>query len=849
MSREQGATRLWALAGVLAVGAVLLEVLALTQLEPLQPGRSFPWIVLLLLFYVVEIDVVRVAFRRSSHSFSLSEIPIVLGLVFLEPALVPVLAVVGMGVALAVHRGHGRLKLAVNLGHIGLGLVVAVLVHRGLLGDANPLELRGWLSALAASQVAAWISMATILLAIKLSEGAVPRTRVQEVAVVGPLNTFVNTSLALAAAILYVQDPLAVWLLVGPTVTIYFAYRAYSQQRRRHASLEFLYESSRLLQQSPEIEEALLSLLEQARTSFRAGSAEVVVFPSDPDSAPLVTALDGDEPPDVMRPITDRTAVVTLEAAAENDALLLGRGESPNHPLRAYLTPRGFEDVLVAPLVGETRVLGLLVVGNRLGPADRFTVDDLRLFATLANHVSVSLEYGRLEKTLTQLTELKEQLRHQAFHDELTQLANRRLFTERVQDELRHRTAGLQCAVLFIDLDDFKTVNDSLGHQTGDLLLVEVAKRLYECLRPSDLAARLGGDEFAILLTAVRDVEDATNVAERINEALRRPFRLNGTRVTVRGSLGVALSAGADHEAEALLRNADVAMYRAKTSLKGQYAVFEPGMHDAVIERLQLRAQLEQAVDRQEFRVYYQPLIDLSDESVLGFEALVRWQHPERGLIAPAAFIGLAEETGLIVPIGRQVLQDAVEALVGWQARYPRSPRLAVTVNLSARQLQDHALIDDVRAAIESSGVTARDLTLEITETVAMQHTASNIERLRALKALGVRLAIDDFGTGYSSLAYLRRFPIDVLKVAKPFVDGIEEGTDDARLAQGIIELAHALGLTTVAEGIEHRKQHDRLREWACDVGQGYHYARPMPPEEVELLLSAQRGGVPVRPA
>jgi diguanylate cyclase (GGDEF)-like protein/PAS domain S-box-containing protein len=441
-------------------------------------------------------------------------------------------------------------------------------------------------------------------------------------------------------------------------------------------------------------------------------------------------------------------------------------------------------------------------------------------------------------RDVTDHKRLENELAHQAFHDSLTDLANQALFRDRVGHALtRAARQPNRLAVLFLDLDNFKTVNDSLGHTAGDELLVAVAGRLQSCLRPADTAARLGGDEFAVLLEDLGSDEDASEVAERIIETLRVPLSISGKEIFVRASLGIAF----DEEgtsADTLLRNADAAMYRAKREGKNGFRLFEPAMHSAAMARLELEGDLRRAIDNAEFVVHYQPTVSLASGRIVGFEALVRWQHPERGLIQPAEFIGLAEENGLIVEIGRWVLREACCRARNWQRAHPAQP-FGIAVNLSARQLGDRHLVGDVAKALTDSGLAAADLTLEITETVLMDDPDVAIARLRELKALGVKLAIDDFGTGYSSLSSLQHLPVDTLKIDKAFIDDVAMGVEASGLVQAIIRLARILALQTVAEGVEQPEQAARLEELGCSLVQGYHFARPVPPEEVEALLVA----------
>lgn len=441
----------------------------------------------------------------------------------------------------------------------------------------------------------------------------------------------------------------------------------------------------------------------------------------------------------------------------------------------------------------------------------------------------------------------EEQLQHQAFHDSVTSLANRALFKDRVEHALERQSRGDRpISVLFMDLDDFKTINDSLGHAAGDRMLAEVGERLKTCLRSADTAARLGGDEFAILLEdgGGQGVE-AAEVAARIMSALEAPFNLDEKEVFVRASIGIA-TASQDKEsgpdgAEDILRDADVAMYMAKEAGKARYQVFEPAMHETALRRLELKADLQRAVDHSEFFLNYQPIIELESGDISGLEALLRWNHPQRGVIPPLDFIPLAEETGLIVPIGQWVLEEACRQGKSLQERFPHDPPLYITVNLSVRQIQRPTIVDEVAHVLMETELDPSTLALEITESVMMQDMELSIQRLTELKALGVRLAVDDFGTGYSSLNYIRRFPVDILKVDKSFVDNVNEGGEQSALTAAIIELAGILKLLPVAEGIERADQLEKLLDLKCDLGQGFYFAKPLPMNEIDELLATRK--------
>ena len=426
----------------------------------------------------------------------------------------------------------------------------------------------------------------------------------------------------------------------------------------------------------------------------------------------------------------------------------------------------------------------------------------------------------------------EEQLRHQAFHDKLTGLANRALFQDRVAHALdRHRRDTDSVSVLFIDLDDFKTVNDSLGHACGDQLLRECAARLRHCLRPADTPARFGGDEFAILL---EDSDEATHldIAERILKAFEPPFALDDKEVFVHSSIGIATATLDDFASmtgpDTLLRNADTAMYIAKERGKARFEVFEPEMHEAATRRLELKVDMQRALENEEFELQYQPVIELSSGDISGFEALIRWNHPTRGIVAPLDFIPLAEETGLIVPIGNWVLRKACQFAAQLQSDFPDDPPRHVAVNLSARQLQHPEVVNQVRAVLAETALAAHSLILEITESAMMDDMEIAIARLNEFKTLGVQLAIDDFGTGYSSLNYVREFPVDILKIDKSFIDGLVDESPSSSLVATVLELARVLELKAVAEGVEGSDQLAHLQALHCDFGQGFLFAKPL---------------------
>ena len=450
--------------------------------------------------------------------------------------------------------------------------------------------------------------------------------------------------------------------------------------------------------------------------------------------------------------------------------------------------------------------------------------------------------FAKVTRDITERKVLEKQLHHQAFYDLLTELPNRALFMERLEHALSraNRRSG-KVAVLFVDLDNFKVINDSLGHKEGDQLLRAVAERLKPCLRPEDTAARLGGDEFTILIEDVTSVGEVVQIAERVADVLEPPFDLDEQEVFVTVSTGIALNDATQERAEDLLRHADMAMYRAKNKGKAHYELFRTNMEAEVQKRLEVESELRRALELEEFRVYYQPMVALESGKIAGVEALVRWEHPKRGLLLPEEFLAVAEETGLIVRIGRWVLREACKQAQVWQQRCPSAPPLTISVNLSTREFFHPELVAEI---LHETEVDASTLQLEITEGALTTITARSAEDiLHRLKDLGVKLAIDDFGVGYSSLSYLKRFPVDFLKIDRSFIGGLKQDLNsgawkDEEIVPAMIDMTHALGLGVVAEGVEAAKQLARLSDMRCDLAQGNYLLEPLPGEALADILA-----------
>jgi diguanylate cyclase (GGDEF)-like protein len=531
-------------------------------------------------------------------------------------------------------------------------------------------------------------------------------------------------------------------------------------------------------------------------------------------------------------------------------AVLFVAARRPERPVAAAEADRGlrFVSSLSVPytpvVIMATTVLFQHLRGEALDGTATFTAMAvlllivLRQVLTLRENLALvrNLE-ERVERRTADHRRLQEELAHQAFHDSLTGLANRALFKDRVEHALtRLQRRRRPLAVFFLDLDRFKAINDSFGHASGDALLIAVSRRLRDCVRAEDTVARLGGDEFAVLVENLAGDAEVRIVADRVKEAFRDPIVIDGRELAVAASIGIALSEAGAETADDLLRNADLAMYRAKAA-GGGARQYIPEMHAGMIERLELESDLRQALAREQLYLVYQPIVDLQTGRLSGAEALLRWQHPTRGVVSPADFIPVAESSGMIVPIGEWVLRQACRDARRWD-EIPGGEALSVSVNLSGRQLQTSELPSVVPHALLEAGLAPGRLTLEMTESVLIDRSDEMLALLHELRRIGVRLAIDDFGTGYSSLSYLHRFPVDIVKVDRSFVESLTGEADEISLAESIIRIGQGLRVTTVAEGIEDTTQLEALQRLGCDHGQGYHFARPMSAADFEAYIA-----------
>jgi diguanylate cyclase (GGDEF)-like protein len=823
---------------VVALGVVAgVAWLLLTHGERPHSTPELPWWAVAAGFACAEICVVHVRFRRSAHSFSLADVPFVFGLVFATGDAFVLGALLGTGIIWGIFRRLAVVKLAFNLAQLALAASVAAGVLSLIAGDSSALEPTTWVGLYGATLSAGALTILLLGGAIAISEGNLPPKTLAQMFATDALVTLINASIAIAAALIVATDARAVPVLLVPALTVFAVYRAYISERQRHERLEFLYDANRTLSRSPEVAEALEVLLARSLEAFRADVAEVLLTAG--DGAPLRTTHGPGDHRVTMEP-ADRAIADELAGLVDAETPVISLTPPFGSPhLRAHMQARGIRHAMIAMLPGEERAIGTIMLANRVGLERSFGADDLRLLEALANNASVALQYDRLEQAVTKLRLLQDQLHHQAYHDPLTDLPNRTLFMERVRDELAN--GGSQIAVLFVDVDDFKTVNDSLGHGVGDALLVSVAERMQQCVRPGDTVARLGGDEFAVMIPGVDDpLHDGRAVATRILHEFELPVQAGTELVSVHLSVGIADSRQSGDDSDALIRNADVAMYQAKSKGKARFELFEPQMAAAILRRHDFKEELAKAIEREQMIVQYQPIVALDSGKIVAAEALVRWEHPARGLVPPAEFVPLAEETGLIVPLGRFVVREACRQARRWQDAEPDGEPLRMHVNLSVAELRDPGLVENVLSAVQDAGIDPGQLVIEITESQLL--AAASVDRFHELRQLGVKIALDDFGTGYSSLSYLHSLPLDTLKIAKPFIDGLTSGRRESSFVGMIVDLARTLELEVIAEGIETGEQLAALRELRAGLGQGYFLGRPSSAPPRLRASSSSRG-------
>ncbi len=728
-----------------------------------------------------------------------------LGLAFLAPIPFLVAQLTALAICYSVRRA-APVRATFNIANAAVTTVLAIAVTRFLAGDAASVHsARLWTAILVAVAVTAPIQSLNVSIVRSIAQRRLLLADAPRNALLTEFNAIGVASMGVLAAIVMTVVPAMAVVAAVPLVVILLVCRQVIHEHRLRTTVEFLYETAQAVHRTPDLEQALSELLDRTRTTFHAEYAAVLFHRDDVDEwwrveVGATRGGRGNDPAPVWTP----ERAMTLHRTSARDGG------------RRLLDQLGAETALVAPLGTDGLLRGLFVVAERHDRVVGFSVSDRNLVERLAAQVAIGLENGHLERSLGALTRMEQNLRHQATHDALTGLANRTLFAEVLE-----RSEG-SASVLLIDLDDFKTINDSLGHAAGDEVLVGVAERLLRSVRDEDLVARLGGDEFAVVLPG-RDGRAAAEVARRIESNLASPLTVLGRQVEIRSSIGVAVGDGSG-DADELLRSADVAMYEAKHQGKGHFRMFEAGMDDVARARLQIITELRPAIEGDRFSLAYQSIVDLRTGERVAVEALLRWEHPVLGSLGPDRFIAAAEECGLIAPLGAWVIRHACAAVAPERAA-DGSP-LLLHVNVSASHLACERFVAETTKALTESGMEPGRLVLELTEQAALADSRSLTANAAALRQLGVRLALDDFGTGYSSLAAVHDFPLDLIKIDGRFVRALGQGTDDS-LVRAILAMATTLGLEPVAEGVEDERHRAALAELGCVYAQGYLFDRP----------------------
>jgi diguanylate cyclase (GGDEF)-like protein len=820
-----------AFAVALALGLSLVTFVP-DLVTPTDPGTA-PWWLVAVAFMVAETFVLHARARISVASLSPQAATLGAGLFLLGTGGLLAAQLVGAIVALALADAGLRTVLR-RLVVVTAATLAAIAVFGGIALLSDVSGALGWVAATLAVAAAAAVE----LLATRLGRTSEhDRSGIAHIGLLFLAGAVASAGVSIAAIELLRAQRSSVVLLVLPFASCAIAVWAHTAEHRRLQHLRLLYESMRRAHRAPGEDAGVLELLEAPRTLVGADAAWLALFPR--RNEPVLVASTGRDGTSPLQPCAldeECEAAILAEAGAASPRSV--RGDDISDRLHGLLSDLGLHRAISMPLRGESGVIGLMLVGDHPGGRGAFGGEQLRLAETFADHAAVMLENDRLEQSVSDLSELKEQLHRQAYHDTLTGLPNRALFAERVAAALGRDDDGGIPAVLFLDLDDFKTINDSLGHHAGDELLVAVAGRVNSAVRAGDLPARLGGDEFAVLARHACD-GDAEGVAERLVSALEAPFTIAGREMSVHASVGIAFGIPHVTTSDELLRNADVAMYSAKHEGKRRHATYKPQMHTRVRHRQELATALELAAKRGEIGVHYQPIVDLESGRMVAVEALARWDRPAHGLLLPDTFIALADEIGLMVEIGGVVLRDACSRVVSWRRSFPGMEELRVNVNLAPSELSGRQLVSDVASVLEDTGLPPDRLVLEITESGVMRNPEEALATMVGLRALGVSLALDDFGTGHSSLAHLREFPIDTLKIARDFVTGLPESAVDAAFVETIVRLGRSLGLDVVAEGIESQRQADAVAALGCAFAQGFHFGAPLAPLGVTFAFGA----------
>jgi diguanylate cyclase (GGDEF)-like protein len=830
VSRPRPTTVVTTMVIVLTAAGVGLLAAARLLPTPAPVSPQLPWPLLAALYVPCIATVLNVQIGREARSISLSEIPAVLALAFCAPADLLAAHLTGAAATYLLVRKQYRQpsKLAFNLAVAFAETCLSLVVVRLLLWGGQAADPRGWIALLAATVTGSCLAGLAVAVVIQLLENDVSLPSLVRILPNSSAQAVIIGLFGVLAVIALHAEVLSGLLLAAMTAALITAYRAYASLSDRHLTLERLYRFTQVVSSSPEMSEVLSGVLGQARDLLHAERAMITFLKSGPgnDGLEVTSGRSGGLHRGPATVLTAEPGTPVAQTLAGHAATLLPRG-TRDPVLRSWLDRRQLRELLAVPLQGDSGVVAILAVADRLGEARGFDREDVRLLETVANHASIALRNGRLV----------DQLRHESSHDSLTGLPNRAYFQSQIDLLLSRLDEDDQLAVGILDLDNFKDVNDTLGHGHGDELLQELAQRLTFAAGDEALVARLGGDEFAVAFTC-KDGATAAALASSLIAALHEPVRLGEVDVEIGGSLGVALTGTSGTQRSVLLKHADVAMYAAKQAAD-DVMLYDPVLDHSTPNRLAVVAQLRQAIAADLLHLHIQPQIRLATGRVAGAEALVRWTHPELGAVPPDEFIPLAERSGLIRPLTKLVLHKAVSACAAWQTH---APGVGIAVNLSVKSLGDDSLLDQVDKVLKRYKLDPQLLTLEITESSIMSDPAKTMYLLHQLRTRGIGLSIDDFGTGYSSLSYLRRLPVNEVKIDKSFVTTIERDHDNAAIARSIIDLARGLGLTVVAEGIEDAEAAAILGRLGCDYGQGYFFSRPIPvPEFVRWLSDRQQ--------
>jgi diguanylate cyclase (GGDEF)-like protein len=806
---------------VVGLGLALLALAAVVGRSCLADGPShqsfviLPWWVFAVAFALTESVVMHIQVRREAQTVSISELPLVLGLFFADPVSLLLGRLIGSLVIFLIHRRSSLLKTFFNVSLLCAETCCAVAVFRAVAVATDVITPLDWAAAYVAALVANALGAVAIGSVIGIYEGGLRPSRLLLDAVTGQPVAPLVVTLALVCVTSLAANPLTGWLLAAAAAVLLLCYRGYAALSDRHLNLERLYHFSQAVTSSPEIESVLQCVLSEARDLLSSDHAELS-FPGPADRGTTVTVTTA-ATGELRRDEADSAAAgpwLWTEVMQKESPCVLPRN-SKDPQVRAWLESHGRRDAIAVPLRGSAGTIGMLLVGDRLGEVRTFDQDDVLLLETLANQVSVALQKG----------ELIDRLQHDALHDSLTRLPNRAHLLRQLGESLDDVASGAVpgIAVMILDLDGFKDVNDTLGHQQGDKVLVEVAHRLTTAVDTDGFVARLGGDEFAILVSNLSSPDLARSIGERVVSSLEEPIALGDLQVEVGASVGGSFGPQDGSDPSVLLKRADMAMYDAKSSGRG-IRFYEPRIDTTSARRLSMVSELRAALAAGCIDVFVQPQAEAVSGRVHNVEALARWQHPELGNVSPDEFIPVAERSGLIKPLTLAVLDASLAGAATW-----RDLGVGVAVNLSARSLLDTGLVSDVAMLLAKHDVPPESLVLEVTESAVMVDPPRAIALLRQLKAMGVRLSVDDFGTGYSSLSYLKRLPVHEVKIDRSFVMGLTEGSEDYAIVRSIVDLGGNLGLEVVAEGVEDQATWDLLRDMGCTRVQGWHLARPMP--------------------